>query len=200
VGNPYGFLIKDSKPSVSVGVISALDRNFTDNIGGKVFMGMIQTDAAINPGNSGGPLVNIFGEVIGINSFIFSQTGGSTGVGFAIPIDRVRVIAEELISFGRVRKVDFGIKMQDITPLMASVLKLRNLDGVIISTVENNSPAQEAGIRRGDIIVRINDTWIRNSRDAELSITDVIPGATVRVSVLRDNRELEFEMIAGELN
>ncbi len=164
VGNPYGFLMKDSKPSVSVGVISALNRNFTDSKENKVFKGMIQTDAAINPGNSGGPLVNINGEIIGINSFIFTETGGSIGIGFAIPIDRVKKISEELITFGKVREAYFGFKIQEITPLMASYLKLKNLDGVIISLIDVNGPAHKAGLRRGDIITHINNYEINANK------------------------------------
>ncbi|MCK9328559.1 MAG: trypsin-like peptidase domain-containing protein [Candidatus Cloacimonetes bacterium] len=198
VGNPYGFLMKDSKPSVSVGVISALNRNFTNSQENKVFKGMIQTDAAINPGNSGGPLVNINGEIIGINSFIFTETGGSIGIGFAIPIDQVKKISEELISFGKVREAYFGFKIQDITPLMASYLKLKNLDGVIISSVEPNGPAHQAGLKRGDIIVNINSLDINNSSDAELAVSDVSPGDNVMINILRDNKNVSIILIAGE--
>lgn len=198
VGNPYGFLMKDSKPSVSVGVISALNRNFNNKKESKVYKGMIQTDAAINPGNSGGPLVNINGEIIGINSFIFTETGGSIGLGFAIPIDRVKKIAEELITFGKVREAYFGFKIQDITPLIASYLNLRSLDGVIISTVDNNGPAHKAGLKRGDILVKINNYNIKNSGDAELAVSDISPDDNVKITILRDNKSIDLEMTAGE--
>jgi len=198
VGNPYGYMMKDSKPSVSVGVISAVDRNFTDEIARKVYTGMIQTDAAINPGNSGGPLVNIFGEVIGINSFIFSESGGSIGIGFAIPIDRVKIIAEELIAFGRVRSVYFGFEVQDLTLIMARYFNLKSLDGVIITAVEPNSPASKAGLRRGDIIIKIGSSQIRRMRDVDLSISDIAPDVQCVVTILRDGREIQITITAGE--
>lgn len=198
VGNPYGFLMKDSKPSVSVGVISALNRNFNNKNDSKVYKGMIQTDAAINPGNSGGPLVNIYGEVIGINAFIFTETGGSIGIGFAIPVDRVKKIAEELIKFGRIREAYFGFKIQEITPLIASYLNLKSLDGVIVSTVELSGPAHVAGLKRGDIITKINDIVIKNSADAEIGVSDIAPGDTAYLSVIRDGKTMEFSIIAGE--
>ena len=198
VGNPYSFLMKDSKPSVSVGVISALNRNFNDRSDSRVFRGMIQTDAAINPGNSGGPLVNIFGEVIGINSFILTETGGSVGIGFAIPIDRVRKIAEELITYGRTREAYFGFRIQEITPFIASYLNLKSLDGVIISNIDQNGPAHNAGLRRGDIITIINEINIRNSLDAELGVSDSAPGDTLMIRIIREGKELDIHLTAGE--
>ncbi|MBT3755607.1 MAG: trypsin-like serine protease, partial [Candidatus Cloacimonetes bacterium] len=123
LGNPYGFLIKDSKPSVSVGVISAINRDFAENKDGKIYRHMVQTDAAINQGNSGGPLVNIYGEIIGINTFIFSESGGSIGLGFAIPANAVKKSARELIEYGKIRQIWFGFKVQEINPLIASHLK-----------------------------------------------------------------------------
>jgi serine protease Do len=138
VGNPYGFLIKDSKPSVSVGVISAINRNFALSREGKIYRRMIQTDAAINPGNSGGPLVNIYGEVIGINTFIVSESGGNIGLGFAIPIDRVKKVAKELIKYGKVREIWFGFKVQDINPMLAEYLNLKSSDGVLVTHIDKN--------------------------------------------------------------
>ena len=198
VGNPYGFLMKDSKPSVSVGVISALDRNMTDTNEGRVFRGMIQTDAAINPGNSGGPLVNVLGEVVGINSFIISQSGGSIGIGFAIPIDKVKIIVDELVSFGRIRQVHIGLLIQDINALVVRTLRLRNTDGVIVVNVENNSPAYRAGLRRGDIIINVNNINIRNSRDVEIVFTEIKPTQEVSITYIRDGKENRVVMVAGE--
>ena len=198
VGNPFGFLMKDSKPSVSVGVISALQRNITDSSVEKVYKGMIQTDAAINPGNSGGPLVNVLGEVVGINSFIFSQSGGSIGIGFAIPIDRVKMIADELISYGRIREVHIGLLIQDINPLMAHYLQLRSTDGVMVANVDNNSPAQKANLKKGDIITSFNDQHISNSRDIELIMADVKPHDKLNITVIREGKEHNVVLIAGE--
>lgn len=198
VGNPYGLLIKDSKPSVSVGVISATDRNFAENKDGKVYRRMIQTDAAINPGNSGGPLVNINGEVIGINTFIFSESGGSIGIGFSIPIDRVAKITEEIIQHGKVRDIWFGFKVQDINPILASYLKLDNTDGVIVNNVDPNGPADKSGLMKGDIILEINDLFIRDTDDAELAVTDIAVGDKILLRVIRDSENIMIQIDAVE--
>ncbi len=198
VGNPYGFLMKDSKPSVSVGVISAINRNFMQKQDNKVYKGMIQTDAAINPGNSGGPLVNINGEVIGLNSFILSDTGGSIGIGFAIPIDRVKKISEELIQFGRIKEAYFGFKIQDLTPMIASYLNLDNLNGVIVSAIDNKGPAGKAGLTKGDIIIEINSNSVKNSGDAELAVSDISPGEQIKMKIIRGSKQYFLEVKAGE--
>ncbi|MBP7563954.1 MAG: trypsin-like peptidase domain-containing protein [Candidatus Cloacimonetes bacterium] len=198
VGNPYGFLMKDSKPSVSVGVISAINRNFVQKKDGKVYKGMIQTDAAINPGNSGGPLVNINGDVIGINSFILSESGGSVGIGFAIPIDRVKKIAEELIQYGQTREPYFGFKVQDLTPMIVSYLNLKSLDGVIVTAVDRIGPAKKAGLTKGDVIYSINDVQIKNTNDAELAVSDIAPGEKVRMAVIRESKKMILELKAEE--
>ncbi|MDX9869183.1 MAG: trypsin-like peptidase domain-containing protein [Candidatus Cloacimonadales bacterium] len=198
VGNPYGFLMKDSKPSVSVGVISAINRNFVQKNDGKVYKGMIQTDTAINPGNSGGPLVNINGEVIGINSFILSESGGSVGIGFAIPIDRVKKITEELIKYGQIREAYFGFKVQDLTPMIVSYLNLKSSDGVIVSAVDKAGPAQKAGLIKGDVINSINGAVINNTNDAELAVSDISPGDKVKINIIRDGKNSALNLVAGE--
>jgi serine protease Do len=198
VGNPYGFLLKDSKPSVSVGVISALNRDFAPNEDGKIYKKMIQTDAAINPGNSGGPLVNVMGEVIGINSFIFSESGGSIGIGFAIPIDSVKKIADELIKYGKIRDIWYGFKVQEISPVIASYLGLKTTDGVLVAHLDNNGPAEKAGLKKGDIISQINKYEIKTTDDAELAVTDVSVGDKMTMIVLRDKKTLSIVIDAVE--
>ena len=198
VGNPYGFMMGDNRPSVSVGVISALGRNFSSIEPPKIFKGMIQTDAAINPGNSGGPLVNIHGEVIGINSFILTQTGGSVGIGFAIPIDRIKRISSELIEFGRVRSVYLGFNVQELTHNIATSLRLQSLDGIIVSSIEPEGPAEKAGLKRGDVIIRIDDIIIRNSIDASIGVSDLVPGGEATFYILREGRELQIVLIGGD--
>jgi serine protease Do len=198
VGNPYGFLIKDSKPSVAVGVVSAVNRDFAENKDGKVYRRMIQTDAAINPGNSGGPLVNIFGEIIGINTFIFSESGGSIGLGFSIPIDRVKKISEELIKYGKMRDIWFGFKVQDINRMMASYLKLKSLDGVIVTTVDTNSPIGKAGLKKGDVIFDVNGLKIKNVSDAELAVSDVSVGDKMIIKISRNGKNSEIVVDAIE--
>ena len=198
VGNPYGFLIKDSKPSVSVGVISAVNRDFAENEQGKIYRRMIQTDAAINQGNSGGRLVNIYGEVIGINTFIFSEYGGNIGIGFYIPIDRVKKIAEELIEYGKVRDIWFGFKVQEINPMLASHIGLESLDGVLVNSVQKNSPAQKAGLQKMDIITGIDGTHIRNTEDAEMAVSDVSVGDKMKLKIVRDKKKMSLVIDAVE--
>jgi len=198
VGNPYGFLIKDSKPSVSVGVISAVNRDFAENEQGKIYRRMIQTDAAINQGNSGGPLVNIYGEVIGINTFIFSESGGNIGIGFSIPIDRVKKIAEELIEYGKVRDIWFGFKVQDINPMLASHLGLESLDGVLVNYVQKNSPAQKAGLQKMDIITEINRNYVKTTEDAEMAVSDISVGDKMKIEIIRDKKKMSLAIDAVE--
>lgn len=198
VGNPYGFLIKDSKPSVSVGVISAVNRDFAENEQGKIYRRMIQTDAAINQGNSGGPLVNIYGEVVGINTFIFSESGGNIGIAFSIPIDRVKKIADELIQYGKVREIWFGFKVQEINPMLASHLGLESLDGVLVNYVQKNSPSQKAGLQKMDIITEINGNYIRNTEDAEMAVSDISVGDEMKIKIIRDKKKMSLAIDAVE--
>lgn len=198
IGNPYAFLIKDSKPSVSVGVVSAINRNFSQDTSGKLYQAMIQTDAAINPGNSGGPLINILGESIGMNTFIFSETGGSIGVGFAIPINRVRRIAEEIIEYGRRRQIWFGFRIQDLNPMIASYMELEDLNGVIVSFIDENGPAKRAGLKRGDIIVRINERQVNNTNEAEVATLEISIGDEIELEILRNKRKQTIRFPAIE--
>lgn len=198
VGNPYAFLIKDSKPSVSVGVISATNRNFGQDLNDKIFKKMIQTDAAINPGNSGGALVNIHGEVIGVNTFIFSETGESVGVGFAIPIDRVKKIARELILYGKMRQRRFGFRMTDLNPMLANQFNLPSLDGVLVVGVEQDGPAASAGLEVGDVILKINDTPIVESDDVRLAVLDVAVDDTIQLNILRNGQQQQVKMRVEE--
>lgn len=198
IGNPYGFLIKDSKPSVAVGVVSAVNRDFAENKDGKIYRKMIQTDASINPGNSGGPLVNIYGEVIGINTFIFSESGGSVGMGFSIPIDTVKKISEELIQYGKVRDIWFGFKVQDINPMLASYLKLKNTDGVVIVVIDSKGPAEKAGLKKSDIIKKINNFTIKSSKDAEIAVKEVSVGDKMKLEIVRNGKKMNFSLDAVE--
>lgn len=198
VGNPYGLLLKDSRPSVSVGVISAVDRNFAEDSNGKIYKKMIQTDAAINPGNSGGPLVNIYGQVIGINTFILSDSGGSVGIGFAIPIDRVKKVINEVIEYGEIRQVWLGFRIDNISQLVAKYLQLNSLNGIIVTNVERNSPASNKGLKRGDVIVEINNQAVNNADEAELVVSDLAVGDKLKMKIIRDKKELEITIKALE--
>lgn len=198
LGNPFGFVMKDPRPTVTVGVISAIDRNFHMQDDNKVYKKMIQTDAAINPGNSGGPLANINGEIIGINSFIFTKSGGSLGIGFAIPINRVKSIAQEIITYGGIRPIWFGFKVQDITPAIAHNLGLKTTKGVIVSYVEEGAPAEEAGLQRGDIIIKINNQVVENADDAEIAVSDIRIGEEVKLEIIREKEEKTLTLIPKE--
>src|SRR5712671_7198503 len=162
IGNPYGFILANSEPSVTVGVVSGTGRNLAaQSEGTGVYVDMIQTDASINPGNSGGPLVNAAGEVIGVNSSLFSPSGGSVGIGFAIPINRARRVAEDLLAHGIVRHPWIGMQ-----PAMARQTGVGSNTGVVVaSSVVPGSPAARAGIRPGDVISRSRDRVLHNAYD-----------------------------------
>jgi serine protease Do len=189
IGNPYGFLMPDSKPSVSVGVVSAVNRNFGGRDDAKVYKGMIQTDAAINPGNSGGPLVNVNGEIIGINSFIFSESGGSVGIAFAIPINRVKRIVSELVNYGKIRPVYYGFKIQDMSRSLADYLNIDDMKGVLVVELDKKGVAAKAGVQLKDIIIRINKTPIFSSDDIDLAITDIFVDDLIELEIVRDGKK-----------
>ncbi|MBN2543868.1 trypsin-like peptidase domain-containing protein [bacterium] len=193
LGNPFGYIIEDAKPSVTVGVVSALERNFEVQQG-KVYRDMIQTDAAINPGNSGGPLANSLGEVIGVNSFIVSKSGGSEGIGFAIPINTVKKILQEVLQYGEVRAFWTGLEIQELNRLIAHYLDLQETEGVIITSIQIGSPAEEAGLEVGDIIKRINDVEVKGEDDLIYELYDAQVGDVVKLTILRDNKEVEIKL------
>ncbi|HVP38493.1 MAG TPA: trypsin-like peptidase domain-containing protein [Candidatus Saccharimonadales bacterium] len=199
IGNPFGFLLNDTKPSVTVGVVSATRRDIKPEAGlSAVYKNMIQTDAAINPGNSGGPLVNALGEVIGINTFILSKSGGSIGLGFAIPINTAKKVFEEIVQYGRVRNVYIGVSVQDITPYLAQRFNLADRSGVIVLSVDRGSPAARAGIQVGDVIRRVNGEKIHNSDEAGRSIFGAGVGDTVKLVVDREGKEREVSLTLEE--
>ncbi len=202
IGNPFGYLLDDTQPTVTVGVISAVERDIKIARGEEsIFADMIQTDASINPGNSGGPLVNSRGEVIGVNTFIFTKSGGSLGMGFAIPIDRAKRVYREILQYHKVRIPWIGIHPQDLTP---SLRKGLNIDengwgGVIVADVENGSPAHGAGIVRGDVIMAINDEPIRSAQDWEGILLDVQVDNKILLDVFREGRHRDVELLTVPL-
>ncbi len=179
IGSPYGYLLADTQPTVTVGVISALNRDIKRSSGERNYLGMIQTDAAINPGNSGGPLVNTRGEVIGINTFIFSEGGGSVGIGFAIPASRVQRVLKEIRQFGHYREISLGVSMQRLSPGMMQYLGLNDPTGFVIVQVLQDSPAWKAGLRPRDVL-RSVEGYDLNSADVldrllyELQVGDTL--------------------------
>lgn len=197
IGNPFGYLLGDSKPTVTVGVISATDRDFEPQRG-RIYRNMIQTDAAINPGNSGGPLVNSLGEVIGINTFIFTESGGSLGIGFAIPIDVAKRVMEELIAYGEVRQIWTGIHIQNIDLLIAQSLDLPYSGGVIISHIERGSPGQEAGLSVGDVILEVNGKKVAKETDMIEEFYTAQVGDEFELTVWRKGRLVKKQLIVRE--
>jgi len=155
IGSPYGYLLADTQPTVTVGVISAINRDIVSQDPGTVYLGMIQTDAAINPGNSGGPLVNTSGEVVGINTFIFSDGGGSVGIGFAVPASRVMSVVDEVRQYGHYREPQIGLGLRPLDALDIMNYKLTDTVGAFVEEVKPDLAAWKAGLREGDIIREI---------------------------------------------
>lgn len=200
IGNPFGFLLDDPSPSVTAGVVSALRRDVKSmSSGGGIYKDMIQTDAAINPGNSGGPLVNGRGQVIGVNTFIFTQSGGSHGMGFAIPINVAKRVAKEIIEYGAVRGVWIGLSVQDITPFIASRMEIADPKGVIVVRLEDGSPADKAGVRVGDIIRRVQGEAVSNSNEAQRSLFGAGVGDLVTLTIEREGKSTEVRLKLEEV-
>lgn len=205
LGNPYGLFEINAQPTVTVGVVSAVDRDFGRQDNDRVYQDMIQTDAAINQGNSGGPLVNSLGEVIGMNTFIYTggrSNSGSIGIGFAIPSNRVQRILRDLKKYGRVnRSWTTGLSVEDIPPMVARYYRLKSADGVIVSSVEARSPAAEAGVEVGDVIVAVNGERIRREKDIWRIIddSDLHGGDKLRIKLLRGGRALSVNLELREL-
>jgi serine protease Do len=195
IGNPYGFILGNTEPSVTAGVISATGRNLTARAEGQgVYVDMIQTDASINPGNSGGPLVNALGEVVGVNSSIYSPSGGSIGLGFAIPIDRARRVADDLLAHGKVRRPWIGVKTELPTQTTGAPGRSTLTSGAIVKTVVPGSPATTAGIQAGDILVRSRNRTLRNAYDWEAELLELHVDDDVPLVVRRNGKEFQAKV------
>jgi serine protease Do len=195
IGSPFGHLLNDTQPTVTVGVISALMRDVTSDPREAVFMNMIQTDAAINPGNSGGPLVSSTGEVVGINTFIFSGgEGGNLGMGFAIPVNTARLIYDEITTYGRVRPVWTGLEVRELTPEVAASLGFTIDVGLLVEAIHDNSPAYKAGVKVGDIILEVNGRQVLDFNQANRSIHGLRVGDALELRVQRGNELLELDL------
>jgi serine protease Do len=196
LGNPYAYLLGNSEPTVTVGVVSATGRNIlpTGEQPG-LYLDMIQTDAAINPGNSGGPLANASGEVVGVNSSIFSSSGGSIGLGFAIPIERATSVAEELIRSGAVRRAWLGLDVEGASGMR----DWRSTGGVPVTAVTPDGPAAHAGIKRGDVLVSANGHHLRNYLDWEAAKLDSHVGDAITVTVRSGSDTATRRIVTGDL-
>jgi len=200
IGNPFGYLLDDTKPTVTVGVISAVNRDIKLEAGQKqIYRNMIQTDAAINPGNSGGALVNARGEVIGINTFIFSSSQGSEGIGFAIPINRAKAIISDLINTGEVVKAWVGMRLARITPIVAQGLGLEVKNGLIVASVDEMSPAKEIGITQGDVLIKVGGEDIIKQSDWEEIVTYARVGEPLNMEFVRGDDTLDVRLTPEEL-
>ncbi|MFN2564486.1 MAG: trypsin-like peptidase domain-containing protein [Gemmatimonadaceae bacterium] len=197
IGNPYGFLLGNSEPSVTAGVISGVGRNLVERSAGpSAYFDMVQTDASINPGNSGGPLVNADGEVIGVNSSIYSTSGGSIGLGFAIPINRARRVVDDLLEHGAVRRPWVGIKLG--VERAASVRDVLSR-GVIVAGVTPGSPAARAGVQPGDVLVTARGRPLRNAFEWEARLLDLRVGEILPLRVRRGAREFDVQLRVADL-
>jgi serine protease Do len=192
IGNPFGL-----EHTVTAGIVSAKGRV----IGAGPYDNFIQTDASINPGNSGGPLINAMGEVVGVNSAIFSQSGGNVGIGFAIPINLARKVVDQLRKHGRVVRGWLGVRAQHVTPTMIAALGLaRNAgDMALVTEVADFSPAAEAGVKAGDVIVEFNGKSVPRSADFPGIIADTPPGQRITLKLVRDKKEQTVAVKIGEL-
>ncbi|MCL5279611.1 MAG: DegQ family serine endoprotease [Planctomycetes bacterium] len=190
VGNPFGL-----SETVTVGVISAVGRN---NMHIAAYEDFIQTDAAINPGNSGGPLINLDGQVIGINTAIVSESGGYMGIGFAIPINMARTIQEQLKKNGKVSRGYMGLLAQDVDADVAEGLGLKEAAGVVVATVEKGSPAAKAGVKVQDVILAINDKKIKSYDAFRNEVALLAPGSRARLDIIRDGKSVELTVKLGE--
>ena len=190
IGSPFGF-----ENSVTAGIVSAIGRHLPK----ETYIPFIQTDVAVNPGNSGGPLFNLRGEVVGINSMIYSATGGYMGLSFAVPIDVAMKVAAELRAHGRVSRGRLGLRMQDMTAELAASFGLKDMTGALVVAVEKNGPADDAGFREGDVVLSINDKTVTSSGEMLLIVAATRPGATAEFEVWRRGAKTRLAAVIGEL-
>jgi len=195
-GSPFGYF----QFSVTRGIVSAVDRPNPYSDDARKPGGYIQTDAAINPGNSGGPLVNAHGELVGINTFIISNSGSFAGAGFAIPSQMVHATTEELIAHGKVEHGYLGIAMNDVTPENAHFFNLQDANGAIVSQVTPDSPAANAGLKQGDVISELNGQKIANGSALQVAVSEDRPGTKIALGVIRDGKLTNVNLTVGQFH
>ncbi|MGB0372561.1 MAG: Do family serine endopeptidase [Opitutales bacterium] len=194
IGNPLGVGL-----TVTQGIVSATGRAELGIIGERSYENFIQTDASINPGNSGGALVDAKGRLVGINTAILSRSGGNIGIGFAIPSTLARNIALSLVNEGEIRRGFLGVSLEELTPDLAESFGAVTFKGALIASVQPDSPADEAGIERGDIVTQVNDTEILGPDELRSRIASKLPGTEVMLTVIREEETLELKVTLGDL-
>ncbi len=190
IGNPFGV-----GQTVTMGIVSALGRT---HLGINTFENFIQTDAAINPGNSGGALIDSNGNLIGINTAIYSRSGGSMGIGFAIPVSIARQVMEQIIQSGSVTRGWIGVEVQDITPELAESFKLGNTRGVLIANVVRGGPAEQAGVKPGDVLLEVQGKPVPDSSAMLNTVADTRPGETANLTLLRNGGKVTVKLTVGK--
>ena len=190
IGSPFGF-----ENTATSGIVSAKSRSLSDDS----YVPFIQTDVAVNPGNSGGPLFNLRGEVIGINSQIYSASGGYQGISFAIPIDVAAKVKDQLVATGKVTRGRIGVVVQEVNQGLADSFGLKKPQGALINSVEKGGPADKAGLESGDVIVAFEGRPIDRSADLPVLVTDIKPGQRARVEIIRKGNAKSLDVVVGEL-
>ena len=188
IGSPFGL-----DNTVTAGIVSALSRNLPSD----QYVPFIQTDVAVNPGNSGGPLFNMKGEVVGINSQIFSTSGGFMGLSFAIPIDLAMQIKDQLVKDGRVTRGYVGVYIQELTQELADSFGLKSPQGALVTKIEKDSPAEKAGLKEGDVITALNGTKVTSSVSLPMLVSTIRPGTEATLTVIRDKKEIDIKVTVG---
>lgn len=192
IGNPFS---KQLSHTVTAGIVSGIARS---SINSDTDVDFLQTDAAINPGNSGGALVNMTGELIGINAAILSKSGGYEGIGFAIPSNLAKSVMDQLIKNGKVVRGYVGVQMQDISEEMAKALSLKEPKGAVVAAIMEDSPAEKAGLQQGDVITKVNGKSVENSAEIRKNIVNKNPGTSVDLGVIRDGKDMTIKVVLGE--
>jgi serine protease Do len=191
LGNPFGL-----GRTVTMGIVSALGRG---GLGIEDYEDFIQTDASINPGNSGGPLVNIRGELVGLNTAILSPSGGNLGIGFAVPSNMVRSVVDQIITTGKVTRGYLGVSVQDVTPEIAQAMKLGETRGALVGDIDPKGPAAGAGLQQGDVIVEANGKAIEDQRELRLMVSAMAPGSQITMRVRHEDQTRNVTLTLGEM-